>query len=449
MSVRLLLKTIFPAFACLLVSSATAATLVDPDPDVTITPKGYGSFEAGQIVSGYYKPPSQPNQRIAHIWQQRAFGNIGFDVRYRDILTIDIAGEGMMAFSTPQVGNLPTTLKPRQFFYIKSSNAALTLGDPEFLNGVLQAGMFQYKYNPDVRNLGEYMFRSNPYPLLIYSSFDYAMADLAGLRLNLNGFNKLFSNDLLFHSELIAFPTQNWSLSDIAAVNLLGDGISIGAGFSLHHWFNVYQGQYMARAYDNYYYNESFIAADSLMDDHRAVKVMGRIGLSPLQMLQHLRGGDPVPLFNRNDGHIYGEVDILGTKNYPDRYADIKDRMIYTFGFNVPGLFIIDLINIEFEYCANRSSFSDEFFYGNFPNWGEPQMGLDENGIDSLKRSPWCWSVYVKKSFLNEHLSLIAQFAKDHKKLDFYYFDKEYMSFREPMVNKKEWWWVFKTEFKF
>ena len=447
MSFRLLLKTGFPAFICLLVSLSPAAVLEEPDEDLTVSPKGYGALEVGQIARGYYKQGPNPNISIRHVWQQRAFGNIGFDVRYKDILTIDIVGEGMMAFSSPQVGDAPTTTQPRHFFYIKSSNASINLGDPEFLNFDIQAGLFQYKYNPDVRNLGEYLFRSNPYPLLIYSSFDYAMADMAGLRLNINGFNNLFSSDFLFHSELVAFPTQNFSFSVIPEFNLFNIA-SVGGGLNLHHFFNVYQGKYMPSAYEAYYYRQSGIPADSSMDHHRAVKVMGRLAFSPLDLVAHLRGGNPLPFFNKNDAHIYGEIDIIGTKDY-ERYDDIADRTIYSFGVNIPGLMVFDLINLEFEYCTNKSPYSDELFYSStFPIWSAPIMGVDENG-DTLQRAPWRWSVYLKKSFLKDHVALIAQFARDHKKLQFYYFDKSKMSFREALVTTKDWWWVFKTEFKF
>jgi hypothetical protein len=70
-------------------------------------------------------------------------------------------------------------------------------------------------------------------------------------------------------------------------------------------------------------------------------------------------------------------------------------------------------------------------------------------GDYTVKRSPWRWSVYLKKSFLDEHVSFIAQVARDHKKINFYYFELAYMSFMESLQAKKDWWWSLKTEFKF
>ncbi len=421
--------------------------------DVVITPKGYGAFEFGQIGHGHYRQgASDFNRPISHVWQQRALANVGFNVRYQDLLELDIVGEGMMAFSTPQLGKEPTTLQPRHSFYIKSSNAKVMLGDPSFLFFEIQAGYFIYKYNSDVRNLGEYLFRSNPYPLVIYADFDYAKTNLLGLRLNFQGFNKLFSNDLLLHSEVVSLPVQNWSISDVAEVNLFKIA-SFSIGGSLYHFLNVYQGQYMLNSFDRYYYAENLsdditrTYSDTVLD-HSAIKAMARVALDPKQIISLIfRGGEQLPFFNRNDLRLYGEIDLLGFKDYPLYYEDIADRIIYSFGFNIPGLFILDLLNLEFEYCSNQSAYSDENFFGETrPSW-IPASNITIG--DTLQRAPWRWSAYVKKSFFNDHLSLIAQVARDHKKINFYYFLKSSMSFRETLPAKDDWWWTFKTEFKF
>ena len=423
------------------------------DPDITITPKGYGSFEVGQIGKGYFKKAGANTASISHIWQQRAFGNVEMDVSYKDFLAIEIIGEGMIAFSSPQVGSkYPTTTQPRHYFYIKSSNASLSLGNKEFLGFGLQAGLFPYKYNSDVRNLGEYLFRSIPYPLIIYADFDYPQANLAGLRFTIEGFNNLFSNDLLLHSEIIGFPTQNWSISDIAEINIFNMA-SIGGGVNFHHLLNVYQGKNIPGSSEGYYYDLNGFPGDSVLDKHRGTKVMARAAVDVKNVAARIfNQGEPLPYFNRNDARIYGEIDIIGLKNYDDRYGygDISDRTFYTFGFNFPGLFIFDLINFEFEFCKNTSAFSDEQFYGGtFPNWSNVTAIRDENNIDTLKREPWRWSIYLKKSFFKDHLALTAQFARDHKKVNFHYFEKSEMSFIEALPTKKDWWWVFKTEFKF
>ncbi|MCX7726785.1 MAG: hypothetical protein N2053_08035 [Chitinispirillaceae bacterium] len=424
--------------------------------DITVKQHAYGSIELGQIARGHYKQGvGDFNRVISKIWQQRAFANIGLNAFYKDMLALEFVGEGMVAFSTPQLGPDPITLQPRHSFYIKSSNAKINIGDPSFLSGLIQVGYFPFKYNREVKNLGEYLFRSMPYPVIIYADFDYPMANLLGARINFNGFNKLFSNDFLIHSELITIPVQNWSISDIAEVNLFNNAFNLGAGVSLYHWLNVYQGEYMERTLEKYYYPENLpdniskTYSDTMLDNHKAIKLMFKTMIDPKVIIEKaLRGGSTLPYFNRNDLKLYAEIDIIGLKNYPIYYEKIEDRIFYTLGFNLPGFFVMDLINIEVEYCTNQSAFSDEFFTVDRPSWEPVFIGFDENG-DTLRRSPIRWSVYLKKSLFNEHLSFILQLARDHKKINFYYFKKEAMSFRETLPHEKDWWWVFKTEFKF
>ncbi len=428
----------------------TDAVETEAGRDLRINPTGYGALEIGQIHRGYYKPhKSNLNTLIRNVWQQRALADIGFLATYKEFLTMEMIGEGMIAFSTPQVGLYPTTTQARHFFTIKSANALISFGNPSRVGGEVQAGYFPYKYNRDARNLGEYMFRSNPYPLVIYADFDYPQANLLGFRFNIRLFDKLVSNDLLIHSEMLALPVQNWSITDIVEANLFRC-LSLGAGLSLHHFLNVYQGSYVANWLDRYHYPQNLPAeekhgyTDTVLD-HRAVKMMGRIAFDPKRFFPEFLAG----YFNENDLRAYGEIDIIGRKNYPVHYEKLSDRTLYSFGFNLPGFFVLDLLNLEFEYCENRTAFSDELFYGDSYPVLEPVMPPALYDIGHIKRVLWRWSLYMKKSFFDDHFSLIGQFARDHKKINFYYFEKEYMSFREALPTSKDWWWTFKTEFRF
>jgi len=48
----------------------------------------------------------------------------------------------------------------------------------------LSAGIFPFKYNPDVRNLGEYLFRGPVSPGFLITAFDFQYATLSGFNLN-------------------------------------------------------------------------------------------------------------------------------------------------------------------------------------------------------------------------------------------------------------------------
>jgi hypothetical protein len=432
--------------------------------DVVVTPTVYGAIEGGQISQGYYyRALTERAEPISQVWQQRAIGNVGFTALVKNRFTINFIGEGLMAFSSPQNAKWPQTLQPRQFFYIKSAWASYPFGNVEAPFITLQGGFFQYKYNPDARNLGEYLFRSNAYPLVIYSSFDYPMADIFGFRVNVRRDNLLLENsrlenDLILHSELLGVPVQDWSVSDILSYSL-GGMATVGAGASFSRFFSVYKGVYPSTTTDPYFYpanlpevekqdfyfRDTVPGADSVLFDWKAIKLMARVTYHPKKLIHY-------EMFGREDLRFYIESDLIGTKNYPLFFNKRSDRILTTFGLNLPAFGYVDVANIEIEYCPNKSAFSDGRLYGyELLNIGNvvPLDSFTTGGYYNIKRSPWRWSVYLKKSLLDGHVSFIAQCARDHKKLNFYYFDMAYMSFIETLQTKKDWWWSLKTEFKF
>jgi hypothetical protein len=365
----------------------------------------------------------------------------------------------MIAFSTPQEGNEPQTMQSRTSFYINSAFAAYTfnLNNEPFVK--LQLGYFPYKYNQDVRNLGEYLFRTNTYPLVVYSDFDYPQVNLLGFRANVKLFKDMLENDLILNSELLGIPVQDWTISDIVSANFKGI-VSVGAGISLCHFFSVYQGVYPSGWTDPYYYPNNLDpnikkffmlrnGNDSALFDWKAVKTMARIAIDPKKAFP-AAGVELPAIFGENDLKIYGECDIIGLKNYPQYYTKLEDRMLTSFGINFPGFKILDVVNLEMEYCHNNSAFSDANYFGNNQLGASAVQPLDTTSpYYKINREPWRFSVYVKKSILDGRVSFIGQVARDHKKINFYYFQKQYMSFIETLPTKSDWWWTFKTEFSF
>lgn len=427
--------------------------------DMKITPVGYGALEIGQIGQGYFYVASGSGsvpEPISHVWQQRAYGYMGYDADYKNCLRLEFTGGGLMAFSTPQTGNQPQTMQTRQFFYINSAFASYKFGNIDNLLLNIQAGYFPYKYNPDAKNLGEYLFRTNSYPLVVYSDFDYAQANLMGVRLNLKLPNKLIENDLMINSELVGIPVQNWSISDIIRSNI-GDFLTLGLGIDFSNFLNVYQGQYPTSQWTERYYNMESLpddvkskfylinGSDTVLYDWKSIKTEAQISFDPKKFI-------PLNIFGKNDLKLYGELDIIGLKDYPKYYNNIQDRIITMFGFNFPGFKVIDLVNIELEYCQNNSGFSDGNFFGS-NNFGAQSISpMDSSygqGVYKVNRDPLRLSFYLKKSILDGHVNFIGQVARDHKKINFYYFDRTYMSFIESLPTKDDWWWVLKTEFNF
>ena len=155
-------------------------------------------------------------------------------------------------------------------------------------------------------------------------------------------------------------------------------------------------------------------------------------------------------LFGESDLKLYAEAIIIGTKSYPDTrvggglqysYEDWKEKMPVTFGFNLPAFGILDVFNMEFEWWDSKYINN---YYNVYMNTSLPNPDIPKSGI---KRSPWKWSVYAKRSFFNGHFSFIAQAARDHMRLPSAAYQRA--SSHEMLIEAGNWWWSFKTSFSF
>jgi hypothetical protein len=170
---------------------------------------------------------------------------------------------------------------------------------------------------------------------------------------------------------------------------------------------------------------------------YRGDKLMFRFSVDPKAVL-------PGDIFGENDLKLYGEVAVVGVRNFPNYFEHIEDRMPFVLGFNFPGFKFVDLINTEWEYCSNKWAYSPENVYSNSNSSKSVPKPISLFG---MTQNPWRWSVYVKKTLCNGHFGIIAQAARDHMNIKRYYFERE--DYGEALVLPDNWWWVLKTEFKF
>jgi hypothetical protein len=447
-------------FACLS-SAQSQLELVSPDSTLRLRPHGYGHFEAGQVVTG--NGTSAVTARVSNLWTENAFGQLAFEVAYKNHLKINFGLETKLYFSFPQQINQFVTKYDRQDVFLGPTYAELTYGTPQKWGLNLFAGYFSFKYNSDVRNLGEYMFRSATYPAYIITGFDYPQADLLGARLNSELFNKSLKQDLLLTSETVYYPTMDFSLSYLLSYNVLNKNfLEIGAGGMLAHLISVYDDKYpggvggsltdprvFTTGGNRYIVRNIGANGDTVSDtayySFRGNKVMGRLSLDPKAFFP---GSEKY--FGEDDLKAYLEVIVIGTKSYPDSspsgikvssYENILQKMPVSFGFNLPSFKVLDVLNMEFEWWDCR-------YYNDYGNiYRSTSLPMPSLAIPQIVISPWKWSVYAKKSFFDGHLSFIAQAARDHMRLPCAQYDLA--NGREMLVEAGTWWWCFKTAFSF
>ena len=429
---------LYTAAASLLLASSVIAA----DDSSKYTPKlsGYASWESGEVVKGY---SGAAGVEVDRAWLQTGYMGLCADAAVSDHLHVLAAGEGqfVVSFRRSENGNNDTYTElrfPKTLFSIKRGEALYTAGSAENPLFQLEAGFFPYKYDADVKDLGEYLFRTYCYPASIINEFDKPYADLLGLRLGLtfNAGPGIFHNDLLLTTSMQFWPFNDFSLSYLADYSIKRI-FTLGVGVQLFDLFSV--------GVDN-----SQLGIDPTTPDPKTMngknytfagtKLMGRISFDP-------KGLFPAAecLLGKEDLKLYGEMAILGLKNYKDTipnsndgYDNILWRMPVMLGINLPAFKLLENLGFEIEYQ-----------YSPYPN----SITNVEYNMMPLPSAPtphsftkWCF--YGRKS-LGRHINIIGQIANDHLMPKTMVMANQFADYTDVTVGNSDWWWTLKMRFDF
>ena len=413
-----------------------------------VSTAGYGSYEFGEVVKG-----DNEGAMVNHYWSHQVYAGLGFIANLNQKTELVAGVEGKMWNPYPSA-DAPGRVNIEQQYSLWLTGVYGTYS-PSGVTGNswldLTVGYFPYKYNPDVRNLGEYMFRTMTYPGLIFNNFDFPAIRLLGFKLHVNIFDDFFSKfDSKLNSDLlITEEDQNWPFGDIS-ISWLGSFnfkkiIDIGAGVDWANYISVNSFNTTPKFISGGGGNEFVTSVDSL--GHRtydstqfytfkAVKPMARLNIDPKPLF-----GDFGHFFGKEDLKLYGEACIIGLQDYPYYYANISERIPIMFGFNFPTCNIFDVLNIEVEHYSSRLNTSNKNQI--YPAGGSTVFvtPVPEGIADSIPGIlTWKWSVYVKKTLM-PRVSIVLQFAHDHYRLN--YIDGNPV-FAESLSDKGDWRWVAK-----
>ena len=406
--------------------------------DVTVKTTGSAALEAGQIVNGeYVGAPMTPDNPLTATkgWQERFLFLFGTDAVFKEHIRLIINIEGKIAFAYPQAkeSDYMTTQAPSYVFSPIQVEGCYNLGDSE--KPWLQVGMgfFPYKFNPDARNLGEFHFRSGTYPPYIITDFNHCYGRLLGLRVSSTLFEN-FRQDLLFTSETLMFPTQDYSLSYFAHYSLAGF-MDVGAGISLAHFFPIgnkdFSSAVKSDEVGDRYTTEN---GDTSFYDFKAIKPSIMLAFDLKKILPSIIAN----VLSKDDFRLYGEACVTGWENFENYdtskisyYANRMDRTLLMAGFNIPTFKVLDILSLEVEYYSKK-----------YPNCFRNVIEMNVATPYSNYRGdlyPWYYSIYAKKTFLDK-FSIVGQIARDHMRP---YCPVSKIAEREESLKKLgDWWWV-------
>ena len=404
---------------------------------------GFGAMEMGQIVQGKHQQID-----IAHVWEYSSILNAQLSKCINPFLNVYLGGECRLwydQFPASMLRQDPAhVMSVYSTFIIDRADGVFSFGDDVSPRLSIDIGRFPYKYNPDVRNLGEYLFRSGLYPQFLIGDFDYPQARLSGFRISTTLFTTL-CQDLLLTTETQVRPFFDFSLSYAGSYSV-SDIVTLGWGGSLWRFLPVngkmtkpagtFDDMYVTAGGDTGYYTFS------------GAKVMGRFSVDPKRIFSR---GESSGIFGKEDFRLYAEAAILGLGNYPASarvphgYDTLGQKTVCMAGFNFPAFRVFDVLSIEAEWFGSKypNSFQPGFYKDPLATPAQPSQTYSwhDYAIDD-----WKWSVYAKKTLFNA-FSIIGEVARDHVRTtadNQWYVDRE-----EALTRPGNWHWMVKTQFSF
>ncbi len=412
---------------------------------VKLKPWGFVAMETGQIVKG--GPDLENNTSVNGMWMRQFMGSMGVDALLSDRSKVSVGMEIDM------FNNVPIALGPGDasqygnplnwYAYLTEAEYKHRFGDVKSPWLVFEAGYFPFKYNPDARDLGEYLFRTGTYPQYINTVFDQAFARLPGFHAALHPTSNLTIDGLFYSNMEEWYATGDWNLAAIATYTP-ARGIVLGMGGSLNSIISADSNQTTPRdASDAYHitYNEATGKSDTSFYTFKGAKVMAMASID----LKEFFGTMGYMGYGKEDLKIFGEAAILGLKNYPSTldtpvvsYNNILQRIPVMAGINLPTFKLLDVLSCQAEWFG--SPYPNDI--GGIVN-SELPLPLSYNlTLNNFPDDHWKWAMYATKKFF-KYYTLTAQVADDHLRYTALPTDVN-IDFNEVFHNLHEWYYILK-----
>jgi len=444
-------------------SSNASSNAPSNAPSKAATTSLYAAIESGQFVNYKYR-----QEDFRYAWRNRAYLDYSTHYAYSEKFYVQMGLGAFLWYNTfpkernSDVHNLDIK---RVSLFISNAEGVYTFGNSENPLAEVTMGIFPYKYNPEARNLGEYLFRSGAYPNFILGDFDFPLARLTGFKIS-NAYFPNWTNDLLLTMETDIQPHFDWTLSYLSKLNL-GSFLELGGGVSFTNIISADKNHTSPETNKNVYvqnlhsdsaifpgtdFKYEVITGDTGYYTFQSTKLMARATLNPQALIT-------MSWLQKEDLKIYSELAILGWKNYPrpiptdtvqvnSFYANRMERMPVLFGINLPTFRLLDLMSLELEWYGLKGPNS----YQRRKEEGVPvpqptDLWKIKNGTYTdadYRQDNWKWSVYTKKTLV-PGCEIIAQAARDHVRHNF---DSPIQLDREEALTKSnQWWWAVKIQF--
>ncbi len=431
-----MLAPVLLAAAAVLAGNASAAEGVD----VKMQPLHFGGLqEFGMIHSGLLG--STPIKLMKDEWIDHFGTFLVQEALINDRLQLQGGLGGIFEFPKPEKSGEEFGGSQYKLFYIGPSiaKAMYHFGGMEG-NFSLGGGMFPYRYNPDANDLGDYLFRANPYPTSFMTGGNGGLTVIGDQFTVMQGFQGSMhmgnlNVDMILATETGLPPLYDWSLGIVADYKIADGLLDLGAGVNFKRLIQVKSEKTSVEELENSYFVKNGVTysgqqayyshpatflsgqadkafakntpADSAIGNALMVKSVALAAIAN----DSLKKGGPwldstgrVPgakyytpagimlmarasldfkkiigsdAFSDQDLRLYGEIAVLGTHNYPIFYEKMSERMPIMLGFNFPTFHLLDLVAVQWEYF-NSPNLNNTYTLGE-KNWTIPYLPEDSH----------------------------------------------------------------------
>jgi hypothetical protein len=421
---------------------------------------GFWSMETGQLENYWMTSFNINHQNLL-----RTFVNFGVSKQITPQLQIQAFAEGKMYYNTFDKKynfGVEAFVLPTMYYTFYFDRACMTYSFGDIIAPFLQftLGYFPFKYNPDARDLGEYLYRSGTYPGYLINDFDYPQARLAGLKVSSNLFD-IFHQDLLITTGTDRPPFFDLNLGYIVSLDF-GKFLTIGAGGMYQSLISTNNDITSPKLAENLYLKNPVLdpitntySGDTAYYTFAGLKLMGRLSFDPKRIF--LPSAEQLGVFGIEDLKIFGEITILGVKNYPVDvispnnpnpygYDTLLQKIPIMFGLNIPTFKFLDVFSAQAEWydCQYPNNYQFKGMAQITPTPCPQTSGVSPNNyseLDNLK-----WSLYAKKSFKNG-LFIVGQVANDHIRNETPIAAS--VDFEDALRTDRSWWWALKLGYRF
>lgn len=433
-------KAVLILIAVLMLVPLAFAESSDTENESNITITGSGNIMFGQIASGYaFK--TFGNQYFEKTWQNFYSGRINIISKPTEWFTTIISPEISSAFPVTTTSSIMKETYKLAYRAGLPKAVGIFNFDLGYMTLNIESGVMEYTFNPDVKNLGNYMYRSSSYPLVLKTNLDYPYANIVGIHPEIGLLNNTLKLGSIINSITTQAPFNDFSLGFFASYSPESKFIDVGFGICADRLISVND-----RATD--VVNDKANLGDTTLT-LRSTKIDFRINLDPKKLL----GEGIEDMLGKEDGKVYFEAAMLGTKDptlcFPvDSILpkSIFRRVPLLFGVNIPTFKVLDYLSFEVEFL--------DYPYAN--DWWGAIVGAptpkpsrpsnsDTTWVENYRtKDNWKWSVQLKKSI--SKFDFIAFVANDHKFYDT--FNAEIQGVTEQTLRTpKDWHWYIKLQY--